>query len=118
MQMKLLISHEEFEQMLGKQPAPEGVTFPRFTVVYFTANWCGACRRLDWAAIEAATPDVNWLKCDVDANNYTGGYCGVRAIPSFVVIADQKPSGPFTNSSTETVINWVKAQQDAWKASL
>jgi beta-lactam-binding protein with PASTA domain len=39
-------------------------------------------------------PDVEWLKCDVDQNNYTPGYCGIRSIPSFIVVANGKVDVP------------------------
>ena len=108
--MKLLFSQIEFEEMIGLQEPANGVAHPPFSVIYFTANWCGACRRLDMPAIEAATPEVNWLKCDVDENNYTGGYCGVTSIPTFIVVANKKVGARLSVSSTQKVIDWVKEQ--------
>lgn len=108
--MKYLMTQEEFEQLIGVQPVPEGTTLPPFTVIYFTAGWCGACRRLDMPALEKALPEVNWLKCDVDQNNYTGGYCGVRSIPSFIAVKNKKVSEIFQSTSNEKVENWVRSQ--------
>ena len=62
-------------------------------------------------AIEAATPGVNWLKCDVDQNNYTAGYCGVRSIPSFIVIRDKKVTGTLQSSDNQKVLDWVNSMQ-------
>ena len=103
------MTQEEFEQLIGVQPVPEGTTVPPFTVIYFTATWCGACRRLDMPALEAAFPEVSWLKCDVDQNNYTGGYCGVRSIPSFVIVKDKKVTPVFQSSSNEAVEKWIRS---------
>jgi thioredoxin-like negative regulator of GroEL len=108
--MKPLISQIEFEQLIGLQEPDAGVTIPDVTVVYFTASWCSACRRLDLDAIEKATPGVNWLKCDVDANNYTPGYCGVRSIPAFLMVKNKSISPVFQSSTTEKVIEWVTTQ--------
>jgi len=105
--MRLLISQVEFEQLIGLQEPEPGTVLSNVTVVYFTAAWCSACRRLDLPAIEAATPGVNWLKCDVDANNYTGGYCGIRSIPTFLAIVDKKIVGTIGSSNTQDVIKWV-----------
>jgi thioredoxin-like negative regulator of GroEL len=105
--MRLLISQIEFEQMIGVQPPEPGQILPNFSVIYFTAGWCSACRRLDLAAIEAATVGANWLKCDVDQNNYTAGYCGVRSIPTFLIVADKKIVGTLSSSDTQKVIDWV-----------
>jgi thioredoxin 1 len=107
--MKYLMTQEEFEQLIGVQPVPEGTTVPPFSVIYFTATWCGACRRLNMPALEAALPEVNWLKCDVDQNNYTGGYCGVRSIPSFIIVKDKKVSEIFQSTSNDAVEKWIRA---------
>jgi thioredoxin 1 len=108
--MKYLMTQEEFEQLTGVQPVPEGTTVPPFSVIYFTATWCGACRRLDMPALEAALPEVNWLKCDVDQNNYTGGYCGVRSIPSFIIVKNKKVSEIFQSTSNDAVEKWIRSQ--------
>jgi thioredoxin 1 len=107
--MKYLMTQEEFEQLIGVQPVPEGTTVPPFSVIYFTATWCGACRRLNMPALEAALPEVNWLKCDVDQNNYTGGYCGVRSIPSFIIVKNKKVSEIFQSTSNDAVEKWIRA---------
>ena len=105
--MKLLISHVEFEQLIGVQDPDPGVVLPHFTVIYFTASWCGACRALDLAAIEAAVPGANWLKCDIDQNDYTPGYCGVRSIPTFIIVHNKKVVDTLTSNNTQKVIDWA-----------
>jgi len=103
------MTQEEFEQLTGVQPVPEGTTVPPFSVIYFTATWCGACRRLNMPALEAALPEVNWLKCDVDQNTYTGGYCNVRSIPSFIIVKNKKVSEIFQSTSNDAVEKWIRA---------
>ena len=107
--MKYLMTQEEFEQLTGVQPVPEGTTIPPFSVIYFTATWCGACRKLDMPALEAALPEVNWLKCDVDQNNYTGGYCGVRSIPAFIIVKNKVVGTPLQSNSNDTVEKWIRS---------
>lgn len=105
--MKLLLEQSEFETLIGRNPdvpAPEGAT-----IIYFTASWCGACRRLDLNLLEGSLATVNWLKCDVDQNNYTAGFCGVRAIPAFLLIRNGKILGTLQNSNTIEVINWAQS---------
>jgi thioredoxin-like negative regulator of GroEL len=107
--MKLLISQIEFEQLIGLQEPEPGTVLPLFTVIYFTAGWCGACRALDLPAIEAAVPGVNWLKCDIDQNDYTAGYCGIRSIPTFLIINNKKVVEKFSSNNTQKVIDWLLA---------
>jgi thioredoxin-like negative regulator of GroEL len=115
--MKLLETQEQFEQLLGKIPADEKEPLPRFTVVYFTASWCGACRSLNLKELEAAHPQVNWLKCDIDENDYTAGYCGIRSIPTFLIVADKVVIGPLTSNQTDKVSDWVGSQYAEWSSS-
>jgi len=107
--MKHLISQIEFEQLIGLQDPEPGTVIPDFTVIYFTAAWCSACRRLDIPKLEAAFPNVNWLKCDVDENNYTGGYCGVRSIPTFLIVSKKKILGTLGSSDTQKVGDWIQS---------
>jgi thioredoxin-like negative regulator of GroEL len=115
--MKYLMSQEEFEQLIGRAPVPEGTVIPSFTVIYFTATWCGACRRLDMDLLQEELPEVNWLKCDIDQNSYTPGFCGIKSIPTFAVIINQKFTDMLTSSDTRTVFSWVKRHLDSVDAA-
>jgi len=102
------MSQEEFENLLGRG---ENVTdTPPFTIVYFTATWCGACRNLNPTRIMYETPEVNWLKCDIDQNDYTAGYCGIRSIPTFLCIKNKKVVGTLQSTNDEEVIKWVNSK--------
>ena len=105
--MKPLATQDEFEMLIGKQE--ETYDLPDLTVVYFTASWCGACKRLDFPALLSSTPqDIVWYKCDVDENKYTLGYCGLKSIPSFAVIKNGKFLGKFSSSDTMTVFDTLQ----------
>lgn len=115
--MKLLISQIEFEQLIGRQDPDPGTVLPSFSVIYFTASWCSACRALDIPALEAGLPEVNWLKCDIDQNDYTGLYCGVRSIPTFLIVSNKVVVGMLTSNNTQKVAEWVRAQLEAAKGA-
>lgn len=105
-EMMLLRTQEEFEILLGRVPTENPI--PSLTVIYFTAKWCNACKRLDLAEIQNTLSKANWLKCDIDQNDYTAGYCGIRSIPQFLVIKDKKLMGQLGDSRTEKVVEWLK----------
>ena len=111
------MNQEEFEKLIGKQPVLAGEVLPAFTVIYFTANWCGACKRLDMNILESMNDGIHWLKCDVDQNNYTPGYCQVRSIPTFLIVADKKVVGTLTSNQTHQVAAWVSTHYEDWLQS-
>ena len=111
--MTPLLNQLQFEALL-RPGRPTSEDFFRVCApivgVAFGAEWCGPCKRLDKDKIVDDTPGVKWYYCDVDKNDYTLGYCGLQAIPSFVLILDgifytNKLSGA---SSEQEVVNWVK----------
>jgi len=107
--MNLLPDHEYFEALLSKRTDERLPSIPPFAVVYFTAKWCGACKRLDLPKIVSGFPAVTFLKCDIDENDYTAGFCGIRSIPSFVAIKRGKFLETFGSSDTQAVGEWIYA---------
>lgn len=105
--MILLHSQEVFEKLIGRGDEPDAKDIPPVCIVYFTAKWCGACKRLDLTKLVGSYPLVAWFKCDIDENEYTAGFCGIRSIPTFLLIKNKKIIGQFSNSTTEEVLNWI-----------
>ena len=100
--MTPLLSQELFEELLGAKPAA------RLAIVYFTAKWCGPCKRVPLGKIlDNTAAAAHWYLCDVDDNTYTPGYCQVKSIPSFLAIVDGKPMPLFVQSDADKVIAWV-----------
>ena len=102
--MKLLETQAEFESLWFGQSAR--------WIVYFTASWCKACKKLDLDAIAAAAAakDIEIFKCDETVNDYTAGYCGVRSFPTFVMFEPQTTKGTLQSSDTQKVVEWIKGQ--------
>jgi len=90
--------------------------FKENALIYFTASWCGACKSIDMGFILEEFPNLKVYKCDIDENKYTGGFCGVRSIPNFVLLHPGKVlKGPFQSMSTAKVASWVHSNLQAIK---
>lgn len=121
--MEYLDDHEEFERLIGRTIESDGVVAANAplavptkkgsvsgsTIVYFTASWCGPCKRIGPSVAElvARNPQIRWLKCDVDRNNYTGGFCNVKSIPTFMAIHNTKILGQVQVSDADKLAEWV-----------
>jgi thioredoxin-like negative regulator of GroEL len=83
---------------------------PKPWIVYFTAAWCGPCKRLDLDAIQAAAKDkgIRIYKCDASINEYTSGYCGVRAFPTFLCMKPRAVLKTLKSSNTVDVVEWIR----------
>jgi len=109
--MTPLPSHEAFEAMLRPRRATEDGFLDNYnpwTCVCFTAKWCGPCKRIDKDNLLTLAPVVTWYSCDIDENQNTLGYCGLKSIPSFCLLKDgmlkDRKSGA---SSVEEVLEWL-----------
>jgi thioredoxin-like negative regulator of GroEL len=101
--MEILADQEQFESQIWRPERPN----QNLVVVYFTAAWCGACKRLDLDKIVTSNPRIQWYKCDVDQNDYTGPFCGVKSLPTFVAFNAGTVVDKLSNSSTDNVIAWL-----------
>jgi thioredoxin-like negative regulator of GroEL len=104
--MKVLETQADFETLwFGRSTTTSWI-------VYFTASWCKACKKLDLDAIHetAVEKDIEIFKCDETVNDYTAGYCGIRSFPTFVVFEPQTAKSTLQSSDTQKVIDWIKTQ--------
>jgi thiol-disulfide isomerase/thioredoxin len=114
--MKLLETQAEFETLWFHQiPAvdnelpAEPVEIPKW-IVYFTASWCKACKKLDLDVIQAAADSkkIQIYKCDETQNTYTSGYCGIRSFPTFMFFMPKTIKSSIQSSDTNKVVEWIQ----------
>lgn len=102
-----LRTQEQFEAMYSPAAGQPQLETP--VLLYFTADWCGACKRVDWGFLLEEFPDLPVYRCDVDENKYTPGFCGVRSIPSFVMVGPgaKRVTPLFQSSETAKIAAWI-----------
>ena len=116
--MRDLVSQEMFEELWTQNPIPGPECFEgcrdadNSWIVYFTAAWCGPCKRLDCDELDkvAALKNLTIWKCDAVVNDYTAGYCGVKAFPTFMHFQPKKIVSVIQSNQTEAVKQWLLQQ--------
>jgi len=91
-------SEDQFKQLIKNHSK---------VIVKFSAEWCGPCKRIQIDYLMNLFP-ANWLKCDIDKNDYTAGYCNIRSIPTFLIIYKKKILGIKSSANTNEISNWLK----------
>jgi len=76
--------------------------------VKFEAAWCKPCKNINAQYLLSLSDKIKWYKCDIDENDYTPGYAGVRQIPAFLAIVNGQPQPLFVSSDTMKVAEWIK----------
>lgn len=100
-----LPSQEFFESLIKKNPSKP---HDPIVIIKFGATWCGPCRRLDIDFLINLSDQIKWYECDIDENDYTPGYCGVKSIPAFLAIVNGNVQPLFVSSDTIKVAQWIK----------
>ena len=116
--MKDLINQEMFEMLWSQDPNPGPECYEgcrdsdNSWIVYFTAAWCGPCKRLNTAVLDMAAQKRNltiW-KCDVVVNDETSGFCKVQSFPTFMHFQPNKLVSTIQSNDTDTVVRWIMEQ--------
>ncbi len=103
--MMSLPSQEFFESLIKKNPPKPHAPI---VIIKFGAEWCGPCKRLDMDFLANLSDKIVWYVCDIDENDYTAGYCGVKSIPAFLAIVNGNAQPLYVQSDTMKVAQWIK----------
>jgi len=112
--MRTFDTHMEFEEYwFGKASPVKPIGYranDKAFLVYFSATWCGPCRRLDIDTIEAVAKSqgVPLWKVEQTVNDYTAGFCDIYSLPTFVLFTPKHIVSKISSSETEDIIEWIK----------
>lgn len=105
LQIQKLPSQEFFESLIKKNPP---IPHAPVILIKFGAHWCGPCKKIDMDFLVGLSDKIKWYECDIDENDYTPGYCGVKSIPAFLAIVNGNAQPLFVSSDTMKVAQWMK----------
>jgi thioredoxin 1 len=81
-----------------------------YVLCNFTASWCGPCRGIAPILEEMAigTPQVKFIKVDVDENEETAHKHGIRAMPTFMLFKDGDKISESVGANPAAIKNMLK----------
>ena len=81
------------------------------TLIWYSAEWCGPCRRIDTAAVQAAadTAHIDFAHCDVDKISMAVHVHSISRIPTFILFRDGREIARIGSADTTEIIAWIQA---------
>ena len=79
-------------------------------ILYFTAAWCGPCRRFG-PIMESLGGQMSIRRIDIDANPQIASQYGIRNIPALIFLKDNqivtKKMGVLSESQVKSIWNQI-----------
>ncbi|SCU92820.1 LAFA_0F13080g1_1 [Lachancea sp. 'fantastica'] len=90
--VKSLDSLQEFQKAISNK---------NLSVIDFYATWCGPCKAIapHFDKLSSNHTDVDFYRVDVDATPDVAGYCGISAMPTFLLAKESQTVGKIVGAN-------------------
>eukprot|EP00619_Florenciella_sp_RCC1007_P001005 CAMPEP_0205923256 /NCGR_PEP_ID=MMETSP1325-20131115/15915_1 /ASSEMBLY_ACC=CAM_ASM_000708 /TAXON_ID=236786 /ORGANISM="Florenciella sp., Strain RCC1007" /LENGTH=128 /DNA_ID=CAMNT_0053291443 /DNA_START=84 /DNA_END=470 /DNA_ORIENTATION=+ len=70
------------------------------SVAYFTAAWCGPCKRIApiYEELSDSHPTITFAKVDIDQNQTAASKAAIKSVPTFMFFKDGNFVGQFSGA--------------------
>lgn len=79
---------------------------------YFTATWCGPCKRIAPSIIKLdeglSEKKIRFCKVDIDENEELCERCEIKSVPTFIIMKDKKILGTVNGANIDKVGELIK----------
>lgn len=81
------------------------------TLIWYSAHWCGPCRRINAVTIEAAATKagIAFAHCDVDKVSMAVHIHSISRIPTFILFRDGREIARIGSADTAEIVAWIQA---------
>ncbi|SCV04098.1 LAME_0H15742g1_1 [Lachancea meyersii CBS 8951] len=99
----ILRSHSTVTQLTSLQDFQKAVSDKKLSVIDFYATWCGPCKAIapHYEKLSVQNPTVDFYRVDVDATPDVAGYCGISAMPTFLLSKESQTVGKVVGANVK-----------------
>lgn len=82
----------------------------RYILLYFTATWCGPCKRISPVIHDKFTKinDLQIYKVDIDENEKLCDMYNIKSVPTFILIHNKDIKMTYNGSDSVELLNNIK----------
>jgi thiol-disulfide isomerase/thioredoxin len=108
-----IIAQDQFEKLWfygSTRPMPGMREKDYGWIMYFTASWCGPCKKLNLHELDeiAQARGLTIWRVDHSVNEYTVGYCNISKLPTFQFMTPRKIHSTMQTNDTQAIADWIK----------
>ena len=111
-------SYPELKEFIEEQQTYDSLfEKDKYTILYFTASWCGPCKQIypQLKELNEKLPYIEIYKVDIDKNESIVEQQEIRSVPTFEIYVNKEKQGECTGSDIKAVAQLIKTCKESFK---